>query len=516
MNSKITQWMEKKAVLEKGGGDAAIDKQHKKGKLTARERIALLFDEGTFQELGLFVKHRSTDFGMDKKTIPGDGCIVGYGLVNDRPVYAYANDFTSSGGTLGEMHNKKINRIIKMAIDAGAPCISLNDSGGGRIQEPVISENSFETFYLNVAASGWIPQISAIMGPCAGGSAYSPALTDFVICVEKTSQMFLTGPAVIQQVTGEKVDAETLGGSATHNRISGVAHFEAPDDRQCIELIKYLLSFLPQNASEAPPHYPCSDPFDRAAPELDDIIPENLKRAYDVKKVIGAIVDDGQYLEHMPQYAPNMVTALARLNGRSVGIVANQPSQKAGCIDINASDKGARFIRICDSFNIPLIWLVDVPGFLPGLDQEYGGIIRHGAKMVYACSEATVPKITVTMSKNYGGATAAMCAKELACDFNFMWPMGHDMVMGAEGAVNVVYRKELDSLPPEEAETARARFIGEYREKYENPYLSVSMMENDAIIRPSETRRVLIQALQALEGKRVESVVKKKHGNMPV
>lgn len=516
MNPKVTQWLEKKAILEKGGGDAAIEKQHKKGKLTARERIDLLFDEGSFNELGLFVKHRSTDFGMDKKVIPGDGCIVGFGTVNGRTVYAYAHDFTASGGTLGEMHNKKINRIIKMAIEAGAPCISLNDSGGGRIQEPVISENSFETFHLNVVASGWIPQISAIMGPCAGGTAYSPALTDFVICVEKTSQMFLTGPAVIQQVTGERVGAEELGGSGAHNKISGVAHFEAPNDEQCIALIKYLLSFLPQNATEEPPRFYCNDPVDREAPELDGIIPENLKRTYDVKQVIQAIVDDGQYLEHMEQYAPNLVTAFARLGGKAVGIVANQPRYKAGCIDINASDKGTRFIRICDSYNIPLIWLVDVPGFLPGVDQEYGGIIRHGAKMVYACSEATVPKVTVTLSKNYGGATAAMCAKELACDVNYMWPTGHDMVMGADGAVNVVYRKELDKLPEEEREAARQKFVAEYREKYENPYLSVGMMENDAIIRPSQTRRVLIQTLQALEGKKAESKIKKKHGNMPV
>ena len=512
----MTQWLEKKTVLEKGGGDAAIEKQHGKGKLTARERMNLLFDEGTFQEVGLFVKHRSTDFGMDKKVIPGDGCIVGFGQVNGRTVYAYAHDFTSAGGTLGEMHCKKINRIIKMAIDAGAPCISLNDSGGGRIQEPVISENSFETFHLNVTASGWIPQISAIMGPCAGGPAYSPALTDFIICVQKTSQMFLTGPAVIQQVTGEKVDSERLGGSAVHNQVSGVAHFEVADDYQCIELIKYLLSFLPQNAAQETPRFACDDPYDREAPELDDIIPENLRRVYDVKNVIGAIVDDGLYLEHMAQFAPNLVTAFARLGGRTVGIVANQPSFKAGCIDINASDKGARFIRICDSYNIPLIWLVDVPGFLPGVDQEYGGIIRHGAKMVYACSEATVPKITVTLSKNYGGATAAMCAKELACDFNFMWPTGHDMVMGADGAVNVVYRKELANLPEDERPAAREKFVEEYREKYENPYLSVGMMENDEIIRPSQTRKVLIQTLRALEDKQTQPVVKKKHGNMPV
>lgn len=516
MNPKIVDWMEKKTILEKGGGDAAIQKQHGKGKLTARERLDLLFDSGSFNELGLFVKHRSTDFGMANKTIPGDGCIVGFGKVNGRTVYAYAHDFTASGGTLGEMHCKKINHIIRMAIDNGAPCISLNDSGGGRIQEPVISENAFEIFHLNVIASGWIPQISAIMGPNAGGPAYSPALTDFVICVDKTSQMFLTGPAVIKQITGENVDVEKLGGASTHNTVSGVGHMLATDDNHCIELIKYLLSFLPQNADEAPPEYSCKDDIFRTAPELDEIIPENLKRAYNVKKIITAVVDDGEYLEHMPLYAPNIVTALARLNGRTVGIVANQPNYLAGCIDINASDKGARFIRICDSFNIPLIWLVDVPGFLPGVDQEYSGIIRHGAKLVYACSEATVPKITLTLNKNYGGATAAMCAKELACDANYMWPTGHDMVMGAEGAVSVVYHKELDSLPPEKREAARQAFIEEYRNKYENPYLSVSMMENDAIIRPSQTRQVLIQTLDALKNKKVYPIVKKKHGNIPL
>ncbi len=516
MNPKITEWLEKKAVLELGGGEEAIKKQHQKGKLSARERLELLFDAGSFNELGLFVKHRSTDFGMAGKVIPGDGVIVGFGTVNGRTTYAYAHDFTSSGGSLGEMHNKKVNAIIQKAIDAGAPCISLNDSGGGRIQEPVISENSFETFHLNVVASGWIPQISAIMGPCAGGTAYSPALTDFIICVNNTSRMFLTGPNVISQVTGEKVDEETLGGAMTHNTISGVAHMLANDDRHCIDTIKYLLSFLPQNAGEAPPVYPCTDSPLREAPELDDIIPENMRQAYDVKQVISAIVDDGAYLEHMPLYAANLVTALARLDGKTVGIVANQPNCMAGCIDINASDKGARFIRICDSFNLPLIWLVDVPGFLPGTGQEYGGIIRHGAKMVYACSEATVPKVTVTLNKNYGGATGAMCAKELACDINYMWPTGHDMVMGADGAVNVVYRKEIDALPKEQQAQARQKFIQEYRDKFENPYLSVSMLENDAIIQPSMTRQVLIQTLAAYAHKQVQPVVKKKHGNMPV
>lgn len=516
MNSKIQDWLEKKAILEKGGGDAAVEKQHKKGKLTARERINLLFDDGSFNELGLFVKHRSTDFGMAGKAIPGDGCIIGFGKVNGRLTYAYASDFTCSGGTLGEMHCKKINHIIRMAIKAGAPCISLNDSGGGRIQEPIISENAFETFHLNVIASGWIPQISAIMGPSAGGSAFSPALTDFVISVDKTSRMFLTGPSVIKQVTGEDIDGETLGGARVHNTVSGVSHMLADDDSHCIKLIKQLLDFLPQNAGERPPSYPCTDDIFRQAPELDEIISVNMEQAYDVKRVIGAIVDNGEYLEHMPLFAPNLVTALARMNGKTVGIVANQPCNQAGYIDINASDKGARFIRICDSFGIPLIWLVDVPGFLPGTKQENSGIIRHGAKMVYACSEATVPKITVTMNKNYGGATAAMCAKELACDANYMWPTGQDMVMGAESAVSVVYQKQLSALPPEQQAAVRQKYIDEYRNNYENPYLSVGMMENDAIIRPRMTRQVLIQALEALEGKTVQPLVKKKHGNIPL
>jgi methylmalonyl-CoA decarboxylase subunit alpha len=516
LNKKVIEWLEKKEVLERGGGPSAIDKQHSKGKLTARERLNLLFDEGSFIEIGLFVKHRSTDFGMSEKTIPGDGVIVGFGKVNGRTVYAYAHDFTSYAGTMGEMHNKKVNKIIKSAIDAGAPCVSLNDSGGGRIQEPVISENVFETFYLNVIASGWIPQISAIMGPCAGGPAYSPALTDFVINVNKTSHMFLTGPTVIKEVTGEDIDNETLGGASTHNRISGVSHMMVADDGDCINMIKYLLSFLPQNAGAQPPEYACADDPLRTAPELDDAIPENLRKGYDVKEIIKAIVDDGLYLEHMPMFAQNIVTVLARLNGKSVGIVANQPKIMAGCIDIDASDKGARFIRICDSFNIPLIWLVDVPGFLPGIDQENGGIIRHGAKIVYACCEATVPKITVTLSKNYGGATAAMCAKELACDINYMWPTGHDMVMGAEGAVKVIYHKEIEAADPAERETVRRKFTDEYRAKYENPYLSASMMENDEIIRPSDTRRILIQTLEALKNKKTLPIVNKKHGNMPV
>lgn len=516
MNKKIIEWLEKKEILEQGGGPAEIKKQHSKGKLTARERLNLLFDEGSFIELGLFVKHRSTDFGMAEKVIPGDGGIVGFGKVNGRLTYAYAHDFTSNAGSLGEMHCKKINKIIRAAIDAGAPCISLNDSGGGRIQEPVISENVFETFALNVTASGWIPQISAIMGPSAGGPAYSPALTDFVISVDKTSFMYLTSPAVIKEMTGEVIDNETLGGALTHNQISGVSHMIARNDEECINMIKETLSFLPQNASEKPPEYPCTDDPFRLAPELDSIIPDNLRKSYDVKEVIKAIVDNGYYLEHMPLYAQNLVTVLARLNGKSVGIIANQPKVMAGCIDSNASIKGARFIRICDSFNIPLIWLVDVPGFLPGVNQEYGGIIRHGAKMVYACCEATVPKITVTMNKNYGGATAAMCAKELGCDVNYIWPTGHDMVMGAEGAVKVIYRKEIESAAPSERAALRQKFTDEYREKYENPYLSAGMMESDAIIRPSETRRILIQTLDALKDKKILRQVNKKHGNMPV
>ncbi|MDR3589860.1 MAG: acyl-CoA carboxylase subunit beta [Negativicutes bacterium] len=516
MNKKITEWLEKREIQKLGGGPAEIEKQHTKGKLTARERINLLFDEGSFVEIGLFVKHRSTDFGMDKKVIPGDGCIAGFGTVNGRTVYVFAHDFTANGGTLGEMHCKKIIKITKAAIDAGAPCISLNDSGGGRIQEPVISENFFELFYNNVTASGWIPQISAIMGPCAGGPAYSPALCDFIISVDKTSSMFLTGPAVIKEVTGEEIDAETLGGATLHNSISGVSHLMAADDRDCINTIKELLSYLPQNAGEKPPRYACADDVSRPAPELDDIIPEDMQKVYDVKQIIEAIVDDGKYLEHQPMFAKNIVTVLARMNGQTVGIVANQPKVMAGSIDINASDKGARFIRICDSFNIPLIWLVDVPGFLPGIDQERGGVIRHGAKLLYACCEATVPKITLTLNKNYGGATAAMCAKEMGCDINFMWPTGHDMVMGAAGAVKVVYRKEISATPPEERAAVSKRFTDQYRALYENPYLSVGMMENDEIIMPSETRKILIQTLEALKGKESLPQVKKKHGNMPV
>lgn len=515
MNSKVELWLEKKAKAEESGGPAAVDKQHAKGKLTARERLNLLFDEGSFMEIGLFAKHRCHAFGQENVEIAADGILAGYGMINGRPAYAYAHDFAAKGGTLGEMGSLKQQKVIELAINSGAPCISLNDSGGGRLQEAVISQNFLRLFWYNVKASGWIPQISAIMGPCAGGAAYSPALTDFVINVKGTSSMFLTGPNVIKQVNGEDIDSETLGGANTHNTKSGVGHFIAEDDYDCINQIRNLLTYLPQNGNEKPPVYACDDDPYRLIPELDDIIPENLNKAYEMKDIISAIVDDGVYVEHMAGFAQNIITAFARINGKTVGIVANEPKIKAGCLDIDASDKGARFIRICDSFNIPLIWLVDVPGFLPGINQEFGGVIRHGAKLVYACCEATVPKITIVLRKDYGGAMAAMCSKEMGADLNFMWPTGESAIMGADGAGAIIFAKQIKAAPEEERQAVSDKLIGEYKELVLSPYLHVENFKTDEIIRPSETRAVLTHALEMLSNKH-EDQFKKKHGNMPV
>ena len=515
MNVKVEEWLQRKEIQEMGGGLKSIEKQHAKGKLTARERITLFFDEDSFIEIGLFAHHRCHEFGQEKVHIPADGILAGFGTVNGRTMYTYAHDFTAKGGTLGEIGSKKMHKVMDMAINAGCPCISLNDSGGGRLQEAIISQNFLQLFHYNVKASGWIPQISAIMGPCAGGAAYAPALTDFVINVDQTSSMFLTGPNVIKQVTGEDIDSERLGGATTHTTISGVGHMVAVDDYDCINRIKELLSYLPQNADEKPPVYEATDDPERICPELDDIIPESGKQSFDMYAVLTSILDNGMYIEHMENYAKNLITVIGRLNGKSVGIVANQPKVMAGCLDINASDKGSRFIRICDSFNIPLIWLVDVPGFLPGVNQEYGGIIRHGAKLVYACCEATVPKITVHIRKDYGGAMAAMCSKEMGCDINYIWPTGESCIMGAEGAATIIFRKQIAEAPEEERAAIRQKLIDEYTAKTATPYLSASHMVNDEIIRPSETRRILIRSLAALENKKV-STIQKKHGNMPV
>ena len=515
MNPKIASWLEKKASLQQGGGAKAIEKQHAKGKLTARERLNLLFDEGSFVEIGLFARHRCHEYGQEKVEIPADGILAGFGTVYGRTVYAYAHDFTAKGGTLGELGSKKMHKVMDCAIKAGCPCISLNDSGGGRLQEAVISQNFLQLFHYNVTASGWIPQISAIMGSCAGGAAYSPALTDFVINVDKTSMMFLTGPNVIKSVTGEEVTMEQLGGARVHNTVSGVGHMIAVDDYDCINQIKNLLTYLPQNANEKPPVYACTDDPNRLCPELDDIIPESPKASYDMYAIIRALLDNGVYVEHMAGFAKNIITVLGRMNGKTVGIVANQPRVLAGCLDINASDKGSRFIRICDSFNIPLIWLVDVPGFLPGVNQEYGGIIRHGAKLVYACCEASVPKITVHLRKDYGGAMAAMCSKEMGCDMNYIWPTGESCIMGAEGAASIIFRKQIEAAPEAERAAVRQKLIDEYTANIATPYLSARMMVNDEIIQPSETRKILIQTLAALENKKVGSQPKK-HGNIPV
>ena len=429
--TKLQEMLEKKAKIMQGGGLSKIEKQHAAGKLTARERIDLLFDEGTFQEYNIFMKHRCHDFGMEKVETPAEGVVTGYGLINGRGAFAFAHDFTVLGGAMGEMQGMKVKRIQELAMDAGVPLIGLNDSGGGRIQEgPATSYGAI--FYNNVMASGLIPQISAIMGPCAGGTVYSPALTDFILSVDQTSRSFITGPKVIKTVTGEEVDPETLGGAYTHNTVSGVSHFFCEDDEDCIEKIKILLSYLPENCREQPPEYECLDDPDRRCEVLNDFVPEDLKTAYDIREIIYEIADDNDFFEVQELYAKNMVTGFIRMNGKSVGVVANQPQSLAGCIDINASDKVARFIRTCDCFNIPLLSIADVPGYMPGTNQEYGGIIRHGAKMLYAWSEATVPKIVMAVGKVVGGARPAMCSWELHPDFIFAWPTARIVVVDAQ------------------------------------------------------------------------------------
>ncbi|MCQ1530572.1 acyl-CoA carboxylase subunit beta [Lutispora saccharofermentans] len=511
---KIQQLKKMKEVISQGGGEKKIKKQHESGKMTARERLGLLFDEGSFVEIDAFVKHRCTEFGMQEVDAPGEGVVSGYGTVEGRLVYAYAQDFTVVGGSLGEMHAKKICKVMDMALKMGAPVVGINDSGGARIQEGVDALSGYgNIFYRNTIASGVVPQISVIMGPCAGGAVYSPALTDFVFMVDKTSQMFITGPQVIKAVTGEEVSAEDLGGAMTHNKVSGVAHFISADEKQCIEDIKRLLSFLPSNNMENAPEFACDDDLNRIEDKLNDIIPDNPNKAYDMKEVMAAIVDNGDFMEVQPYYAMNIITAFARLNGRSVGIIANQPKVLAGCLDINASDKAGRFIRTCDAFNIPVLNLVDVPGFLPGTNQEYGGIIRHGAKMLYAYSEATVPKVTLITRKAYGGAYIAMCNKELGADQVYAWPTAEIAVMGPEGAANIIFRKDIEGA--ENPATARQEKIQEYKDKFATPYIAASRGYVDDVIEPATTRQRLISAFEMLESKR-ENRPAKKHGNLPV
>ncbi|MCR5439845.1 methylmalonyl-CoA decarboxylase alpha subunit [Selenomonas sp. WCT3] len=506
VQEKIDLMNAKKEHIMQGGGQARIEKQHAKGKQTARERINKLFDEGTFVELDMFMKHRCTNFGQDKKELPGEGVVTGYGTVDGRLVYAYAQDFTVEGGSLGEKHAHKIWKVMDLAMKMGAPCIGINDSGGARIQEAVDALSGYGgIFYRNTAASGVIPQISVIMGPCAGGAVYSPAITDFIYMVKNTSQMFITGPAVIKSVTAEEVTAEALGGAMTHNTRSGVAHFAAEDEDDCIKQIRYLLSFLPSNNMEDAPIMETGDDPDRQDESLNSVIPDNPNMPYDMKDVIRSLVDNGEFYEVQEFFATNIICCFARFDGRSVGIIANQPKVMAGCLDVDASDKSARFIRFCDAFNIPLVNLVDVPGFLPGVNQEHNGIIRHGAKMLYAYSEATVPKVTVITRKAYGGSYIAMCCRELGADQVMAWPTSEIAVMGPAGAANIIFRKD----PDKDAKTA------EYVENFATPYVAAERGYVDMVIEPKETRPRIITALNALASKR-EVGPSKKHGNIPL
>jgi propionyl-CoA carboxylase beta chain len=501
---------------EAGGGLERREREHKAGKLTARERIHLLLDEGTFEELDKFVRHHCTDFGMEEQRPAGDGFVTGFGRIEGRLVYAFAQDFTVFGGSLSETNAQKICKIMDLAMRAGAPVIGLNDSGGARIQEGVMSLAGYADIFLrNTLASGVVPQISAIMGPCAGGAVYSPAITDFIFMTRETSYMFVTGPDVIRTVTHEEVTKQELGGAMTHNEKSGVAHFISRDDADCCAMIRELLSFLPSNNLEDPPRRATNDSPSRREASLNALVPEDPFKPYDIKDAIHAIVDEGYFFEVHEHYAKNMVVGFARLDGRPVGIVANQPAFLAGVLDINASVKGARFVRFCDAFNIPLITFEDVPGFLPGTQQEFGGIIRHGAKLLYAFAEATVPKITVITRKAYGGAYCVMSSKHIRTDANFAWPTAEIAVMGPEGAVNIVYRRELDKAPEGEREKLRQQKIAEFRERFANPFVAAERGYIDAIIEPAETRSRIITSLRALENKK-DTNPRKKHGNIPL
>jgi acetyl-CoA carboxylase carboxyltransferase component len=511
---KIKELQEQEAQIKLMGGPKAVEKQHQTGKLTARERLDLFFDPGTFRETDLFVKHRCVNFDMAKMEIAADGVITGYGRVGGRPVFAFAQDFTARAGTLGEMHSKKICKVMDLALKAGVPLVGFNDSGGARIQEGVDSLSAYgQIFYRNSIASGVIPQISAVMGPCAGGAVYSPAMTDFVFMVKNTSYMFITGPDVIKSVTGEEITFEDLGGALTHNIKSGVAHFACESDEDAIRQIQRLLTFLPSNNMEDPPLRFGSDPAGREDPALDSIVPDNPRASYDMKDVIRAIVDDGDFFEPHALYAQNIVVGLARLNGRVIGIVANQPRVLAGCLDVDASDKATRFIRFCDAFNIPLLTIADVPGYLPGSDQEWRGVIRHGAKLLWCYSEATVPKLTLITRKDYGGSFLAMCSRDLGADFMFAWPTAEIAVMGAEGAANIIFRREIQAAADPEAK--RQELIENYQNLLYNPYIAASRGFVDQIILPRETRPRLIEALETMCTKR-ETLPAKKHGNIPM
>ena len=497
-----------------GGGPERMEAQRKAGKKTARERVVELFDPGSFVELDMFVTHLCSDFGMGDKKILGDGVVTGYGKIAGRDVYVFSQDFTVFGGSRGEMFAQKITKVMDLAMKNGAPLVGLNDSGGARIQEGVVSLGGYaEIFFRNVMASGVVPQISAIMGPCAGGAVYSPAMTDFTIMVEGTSHMFITGPEVIRTVTGEKVTMEELGGAMTHNTKSGVAHLAARDETECLDMIRTLLSYLPQNNAEEPPRVANGDPVDRMDEALDSIVPSDPNKPYDMREIVTRVVDWGEFFEIMPHWAQNLIVGFARLDGRSVGIVANQPAHLAGALDIDSSTKGARFVRFCDAFNIPLITFEDVPGFLPGTAQEYGGIIRNGAKLLYAFCEATVPKLTVIVRKAYGGAYDVMCSKHVRADFNVAWPSAEIAVMGPEGAVNIIFRKEIEKA--EDPAARKTELVREYREKFASPYIAAQRGYIDDIIEPMKTRPWLISALAACASKR-EGRPPKKHGNIPL
>jgi propionyl-CoA carboxylase beta chain len=504
--------LERRAEL--GGGEERLQRQRAAGKLTARERIDLLFDPSTFEEIDKLVTHRCLDFGMADQVVPGDGVIAGHGRVDGRVVYAFAQDFTVFGGSLSETNAAKIVKVMDLAMKMGAPIVGLNDSGGARIQEGVLSLGGYADIFLrNTLASGVVPQISAVMGPCAGGAVYSPAITDFTIMVRGSSYMFVTGPDVIKTVTHEDVSKEALGGAMTHNEKSGVAHFAADDDRACVALIRHLLSFLPSNNLDPAPGVQTSDSVDREDAALDTLVPSSPNQPYDMLDLIQSIADEGEFLEVHQHFARNLIVGFARLGGRSVGIVANQPAYLAGVLDIDASVKGARFVRFCDAFNIPLVTLEDVPGFLPGTAQEFGGIIKHGAKLLYAFAEATVPKVTVITRKAYGGAYCVMSSKHLRTDFNYAWPTAEVAVMGPEGAVNVLYKKELEAAGDPASE--RARRVAEFRDKFASPFVAAAHGFVDEIIQPRTTRRKLILALSTLSTKR-EKNPPKKHGNIPL
>ena len=505
---------EREEKVKAAGGEKRIQAQHKKGKLTARERIDLLLDKDSFVELDMLVEHRCSNFGMDKVEAPGEGVVTGYGTINERLIYVFAQDFTVIGGSLGEMHAKKICKVLDMAMKMGAPCIGINDSGGARIQEGVDSLSGYgQLFYRNTIASGVIPQISIIVGPAAGGAVYSPAIMDFVFMVKNIGIMHITGPDVIKAVTGEVVTSEKLGGAMTHNRKSGVAHFAAENEEEVYQMVRKMMGFLPSNNMETPPSIECKDDPNRMEEALLNIVPTDPNKPYEMKEVIRYIVDEGDFFESHPYFATNMLTGFARLNGQSIGIIANQPKILAGCLDIDASDKAARFIRFCDAFNIPILTFVDVPGFLPGTAQEYGGIIRHGAKLLYAYSEATVPKITLVVRKSYGGAYLAMCSRDLGADQVIAWPTAEIAVMGSQGAANIIFRKEIAKA--DNPEKVRQEKIDEFQLKFSNPYEAAKRGYVDMVIDPRETRPRLITTFEMLSTKR-ETRPAKKHGNFPV